>query len=419
MATTLAEALRRFGPEVLARRQARGQPLTSAQAKAWRAILACRTPALGGEHLCCPACGAEQWRWHSCRNRHCPRCQSRQREAWRRARGAELLDVPYCHLVFTLPHELNALAAAQPRWVYGALFDTVAATLTQFAADPRWLGGIGAFTLVLHTWTQDLRRHLHLHALMACGALARDADGQAHWQPPRRSASFLFPVHALSAVFKGKFLAALREAESSGRLRADPQVHERAQRTQALQAKPWVVYAKTALAGPAAVLDYLSRYTQRTAIGHERLRAVTAQSVRFVTRVNRAQRGRAEPGATPHRRLTSLPGEEFVERLLQHVLPSGFKRVRHYGLLAPAAKAQRLACARALLAMPAAQPATQEDVAEFMRRVAGLDITTCPHCRGGRWRVLEQRGPQPCPAMLATQERRGRACRGPPDRTAG
>ncbi|MBZ8140889.1 hypothetical protein CLD22_13380 [Rubrivivax gelatinosus] len=202
-------------------------------------------------------------------------------------------------------------------------------------------------------------------------------------------------------------------------MRADPLAHERAQRTQALQAKPWVVYAKTALAGPAAVLDYLSRYTQRTAIGHERLRAVTAQSVRFVTRVNRKQRCRAAPSSTAQRRLTSLPGEEFVERLLQHVLPSGFKRIRHYGLLAPAAKAQRLACARALLAMPAAQPATQEDVAEFMRRVAGLDIATCSHCHRGRWQVLEQCGPQQCPELLATDERRARACRGPPDRTPG
>lgn len=189
MSTTLAEVLRHFGPEYL-----RAHAVTSAQARAWRAIVACRTPALGGQRLRCDGCGAEQWRWHSCRNRHCPQCQSREREAWRAARVRELLDVPYCHLVFTLPHELNALAAVHARWVYDTLMRCAAATLGEFAANPRWLGGIGAFTLVLHTWTQDLRRHLHVHALMACGALHLDADDAAAWVPPRRSSRFLFPV---------------------------------------------------------------------------------------------------------------------------------------------------------------------------------------------------------------------------------
>ena len=127
---------------------------STAQARAWRAIVACRTAALGGQRLRCDGCGAQQWRWHSCRNRHCPQCQTRQRDAWRAARLAELLDVPYCHLVFTLPHEINALAAVHARWVYDTLMQCTAATLTEFAANPRWLGGVGAFTLVLHTWTQ-------------------------------------------------------------------------------------------------------------------------------------------------------------------------------------------------------------------------------------------------------------------------
>ena len=192
--------------------------LSTPQAKAWRAIVSCRTPALGGQRLVCEGCGAEAWRWHSCRNRHCPRCQSRDREAWRAARMAELLNVPYTHLVFTLPHEINALAAMHPRWVYDALMTSTAATLNEFAANERWLGGIGAFTLVLHTWTQDLRRHLHVHALMACGALGD--DGQ--WVQPKRSATFLFPVHALSKVFRGKFMAALRSAQDAGRLPRDP-----------------------------------------------------------------------------------------------------------------------------------------------------------------------------------------------------
>ena len=197
MSATLAEVLRTFGAAYL-----RDHSLSTPQARAWRAIVACRTPALGGQLQRCDRCGREQRLFRSCRNRHCPQCQSQARDAWRQAQLAELLPVPYCHLVFTLPHALNDLAHFHARWVYHTLMHCAASTLTEFAANPRWLGGIGAFTLVLHTWTQDLRRHLHVHALMACGAL--DADG--HWCVPTRSPTFLFPVHALSRVFRAKFI---------------------------------------------------------------------------------------------------------------------------------------------------------------------------------------------------------------------
>jgi hypothetical protein len=230
VATTLAEVLQHFGPRYL-----RSHAVSGPQARAWRAIVACRTPALGGGRLRCDGRGAQQWRWHSCRNRHCPRCQNRDRDAWTSARVAELLDVPYCHLVFTLPHELNRLAAVHARWVYDTLMRCTAATLTEFAANPRWLGGIGAFTLVLHTWTQDLRRHLHMHALMACGALQLDAEGGDRWRAPRRAPGFLFPVHALSRVFRGKFLQALHQAAEAGTLARDPACTEAAQQ-QRLQA---------------------------------------------------------------------------------------------------------------------------------------------------------------------------------------
>ena len=409
MATTVAEVLRHFGPALLARWHAQGRDLTPGQAQAWAAITRCRTPALGGQLLRCDDCGAEQWRWHSCRNRHCPQCQTRQREAWRRARGGELLNVPYCHLVFTLPHELNPLAAVHPRWVYDTLLDTVAGTLTSFAADVRWLGGIPAFTLVLHTWSQDLRRHLHVHALMACGALARDAQGQPVWQSPRRSPTFLFPVRALSLVWRARFIDALQQADAAGRLR-DRQGTPMALPLHALRSKPWVVYAKTALAGPAAVLDYLSRYTHRTAIGNERLLGIHGNAVHFRTRVNR-KHGQADPeGSGPRSRITTLDGAEFIERLLQHVVPHGFKRIRHYGLLAPAAKAQRLASARALLGMPRANPAVAEDVAQFMRRVAAIEIGTCTHCGQGRWRAVACRAPTRLPSMIGCAP----TARGPP-----
>jgi hypothetical protein len=397
---TLGEVLRHFGPGYL-----RTHVLSTAQARAWRAIVACRTAALGGERLRCNGCGAQQWRWHSCRNRHCPQCQSRQRDAWRAARLAELLDVPYCHLVFTLPHEINALAAVHARWVYDTLMQCTAATLTEFAANPRWLGGTGAFTLVLHTWTQDLRRHLHVHALMACGALqlAREgALGNGAWIEPKRSRDFLFPVHALSKVFRGKFMQALQDAERGGVLARDParDAAQRRQRQHALRRHDWVVYAKTPLAGPAAVLDYLARYTHRTAIGNERLLAIAGDKVLLRVRAD-------DTGA---KRVMALPGEQFIARLLLHVLPPGFKRIRHYGLLAPAAKTERLAIARELLAMPAANPQAREDAQAFMRRVAAIDVECCPHCKLGRWRVVEQRGTDRAAIAQPTLA----VCRGPP-----
>lgn len=397
MPSALAQVLRHFGPGYL-----RTHTLSSAQARAWRAIVACRTAALGGERLRCEGCGAEQWRWHSCRNRHCPQCQARARDAWRAARLAELLDVPYCHLVFTLPHELNALAAVHARWVDDTLMQCAAATLTEFAANPRWLGGTGAFTLVLHTWTQDLRRHLHVHALMACGALQAGVDGDGVWIQPKRSSRFLFPVHALSKVFRGKFLHALAQAGDSGALARDPAATApaRQQRVRALRRHEWVVYAKTPLAGPAAVLDYLARYTHRTAIGNERLLAIAGDKVLLRVRAD----------DTGGKRVIAMPGEQFVGRLLQHVLPPGFKRIRHYGLLAPAAKTARLALARKLLAMPLSNPQAREDAQAFMRRVAAIEIECCPHCRRGRWRVVEQRGADraaiAAPLLVA--------CRGPP-----
>jgi hypothetical protein len=397
VATTLAQVLQHFGADYL-----RAHGLSTPQARAWRAIVACRTAALGGQRLRCDGCGAEQWRWHSCRNRHCPRCQSRARDAWRAARLAELLDVPYCHLVFTLPHEINALAAVHARWVYDTLMQCTAATLSEFAANPRWLGGVGAFTLVLHTWTQDLRRHLHVHALMACGALRLDADDAGVWLQTRRSPRFLFPVHALSRVFRGKFMQALQDALCAGALPRDPADTEpaRRQRMQALRRHDWVVYAKTPLAGPAAVLDYLARYTHRTAIGNERLVAIEGDNVRLRVRASDA-------GA---KRTVAMPGTQFIGRLLQHVLPPGFKRIRHYGLLASATKTQRLALARHLLAMPAANPQAREDAQAFMRRVAAIEIESCPHCKVGHWRVIQE-SPANRAAIAAITPT---ACRGPP-----
>ena len=261
---TLADALRQFGPAYLATRT-----LSTPQAKAWRGIVACRTAALGGQQLACDACGHSHWQYHSCRNRHCPQCGARAKDAWLQGRLAEVLPVPYAHLVFTLPHSLNGLYGAHPRWVIDTLFACTAQTLAEFSANPKWMGAAGgtpAFSLVLHTWTQDLRRHIHLHAVMACGVL--DKAGQ--WHTPTRKPDFLFPVQALSKVFRGKFMAALACAHRDDCTPRDPQGQDALwrERRRQLYQHDWVVYAKTPLGGPAQVLEYLSRYTHRTAISN-------------------------------------------------------------------------------------------------------------------------------------------------------
>jgi hypothetical protein len=393
---TLADALRQFGLAYLAT-----QALNTPQAKAWRGIVACRTAALGGQQLACDACGHSHWQYHSCRNRHCPQCGMRAKDAWLQGRLTEVLPVPYAHLVFTLPHSLNGLYGAHPRWLIDTLFACTAQTLSEFAANPRWMGatdGTPAFSLVLHTWTKDLQRHIHLHAVMACGVL--DQDGQ--WSVPTRKPDFLFPWSALSTVFRGKFLAALTRAHSKGEIAHDPQGDAKAwkHRLRQLYKHDWVVYAKTPLGGPAQVLEYLSRYTHRTAISNERIRAITTEEVAFTVRAN-------DKGG---KRLERLPGVEFVRRFLLHVLPTGIKRIRHYGVLASACKGVKLNAARLALQMPAANPLAMESAQGFMARVAKIDVGLCPCCKVGRLHVtavLQGQARLPAPICAVAQQSRG------------
>jgi hypothetical protein len=343
--------------------------LCSVQQRALRAIEQCRTAALGGELRQCDACGTQRYVYHSCRNRHCPKCQTRAKERWLAERRAELLPVPYYHLVFTLPHELNVLAQHRPRELYAMLFAAASETLVEFGRNARWLGGELAATLVLHTWGQTLSQHLHVHCLVAGGAL--NATGQ--WVRSRRG--FLFPVKALSAVFRGKFLAALPK------LAAPPQL------IAALRAKPWVVYAKRPFAGPEQVLQYLGRYTHRTAISNERLVCATSERVRF--RYKDYAHGE-------RRRIMQLAPAEFLRRFALHVLPRGFNRIRHYGLLANRNKRALLGQARAALSVPTPDQARaeRESVGAFWQRVAGIDIECCPRCSRGVLRLVRTLAPQ-------------------------
>ena len=381
----LAAVLRRHGPAYLAT-----HPLSVAKAKVWRAILACRTAALGGHVETCEACGTTRHLYHSCRNRHCPLCQTRAKEAWIAARQREVLPVPYFHLVFTLPHELNGLIGQSPRSLYEMLFAAVSATLTEFAANPRWMGGTAAFTLVLHTWKQDLGRHVHIHALVPGGALSLDGD----WVAAKHG--FLFPITALSNVFRGKYVAALKLARQGGKLQqaglADQTWRDL---LSAVHRHNWVVYAKESLGGPAQVLDYLGRYTHRVAISNERILGMDDDTVRL--RVRDSANGNKK-------RTLSVPAQTFIERFLLHVLPKGFKRIRHYGLLGPARKAAKLAQARVALSAPAPDPVMVESIQAFMQRIDRIEWSHCPHCGKGQFvptasiapaplRLLHLRGP--------------------------
>ena len=366
----LADVVRRYGAAFRASHR-----LSGAQLRALRAIQSCRTSALSGLLQQCSHCGAQQYRYHSCRNRHCPKCQTLATQRWLAARRAELLPVPYFHLVFTLPHELNPLTQGNPRALYGLLFAAVSKTLVEFGANPRWLGGQIAASLLLHTWSQTLIHHIHLHCLVAGGAL--DADG--HWIRAKRG--FLFPIQALSGVFRGKFLAVLRTWLAQGRLKLAGSTAVLAQRRAqytflaALYAKDWVVYAKHTMAGPQQALDYLSRYTYKSAISNERLRTVEHDQVRFAYR-DRAHGNR--------RKIMQLPAQQFLERFTLHVLPRGFVRVRHIGLLANRHKRALLGQAAAALQVPAPQPPPVESAHAFCLRALHLDITLCPACRIGR-----------------------------------
>lgn len=285
--------------------------------------------------------------------------------------------MPYFHLVFTLPHALNGLIGAVPRRLYENLFAAASATLTEFAASPRHLGGMAAFSLVLHTWKQDLGRHVHVHALVAGGALAESGA----WIRPKKG--FLFPVRALSKVFRGKFIAGLDHLRQQGHLpdTLDQAAWQTLKHT--LHVHDWVVYAKQPLGGPQAVLDYLGRYTHRVAISNERIVGITSEQVSFRVRAD----------AEGKQRVLRLPGSEFIARFLLHVLPSGFKRIRHYGLLSPARKQAGLAAARSALAVPPPEAAIIESVAAFMQRITRQASMCCQHC-GGRLVITASLLPQ-------------------------
>ena len=364
----LADILREHGQAFL-----EAHNLPARHRKVMQQIINCRTEILGGHRQWCARCGFQRYLYHSCRNRHCPKCQTAAKEAWRLARQRELLPVPYFHNVFTLPHELNPLilwSQNNQRLLLKLLFDATAQTLLQYGR--RELGGQVGFTLVLHTWDQQLRPHFHLHCLVAAGALAEDGS---RWIAGGRQ--FLFPVRALSKMFRGKFLTGLRrlfEQESLDLTDGLVTTIRQRQLIKRLYKKSWVVYSKAPFAGPAKLLDYLSRYTHRVAITNSRLIACRGGQVTFTYR----DRGDGDRG----KQLT-LPAGQFIGRFLAHVLPDRFMRIRHYGYLANRHKQNRLARIRNLIGarIPKSQviiPATHDWLTDLL----GIDPASCPCCGG-------------------------------------
>lgn len=341
-------------------------------------LVRCRTAALGGHLNRCDHCGHEEIAYNSCRNRHCPKCQGPAAARWLAAREAELLDVPYFHVVFTLPADIGPLALQNRRLVYGLLFRAVSQTLKTIARDPKHLGAEIGFLCVLHTWGQNLPHHPHLHCVIPGGGLA--PDGQ-RWIPSRQR--FLLSVRVLRRFFRSCFLRHLDQAyrqcklEFHGDLAALAGPQQWQSWLNGLHRRTWVVYAKPPFGGPQQVLRYLARYTHRVAISNRRIVSIANGQVRF--RWKDYRRG-------GQRRVMTLAAGEFIRRFLLHTLPKGFQRIRQYGFLANRAKGDKLPLCRRLLAEGAAQNIGENDGHQSYDPDSRWPL--CPICRQGQMRIV-------------------------------
>ena len=375
-ALELADIFRAHGS---AWRQAQHGHLSLGQLKVMSAIEQCRSAALGGHVLRCEVCAQLQIAYNSCRNRHCPKCQASAARRWLEARQADLLPVEYYHVVFTLPAPISAIAYYNKAPIYDLLFEVAAETLRTIAADPKHLGAHIGATLVLHSWGSALTHHPHVHGIVPGGGLSPDGQRWVACKP-----GFFLSVRVLSRLFRRRFLEELTKAHRAGQLQffaeyaALSDANAFAEWLAPLRAVDWVVYAKRPFAGPAAVLAYLSRYTHRVAISNSRLLALDERGVTFRWKDYRAK------GSTRYKTMTLDP-HEFMRRFLLHVLPSGFHRIRHYGLIANAARRELLARARTLLRVV---PTTIEAQPPDAPAVNLQPTFVCPHC-GAAMNVIE------------------------------
>jgi len=379
----VADVFRRYGE---AYREKHDGSLSSVQRRVMKAIEVCRTAALGGHVEQCEQCGHRRIWYNSCRDRHCPKCQSLARAQWIQDRQSELLDCQYFHVVFTVPEEIATIAYQNKEVVYGILFRAASQTLTTIAADPKHLGAEIGFFAVLHSWGQNLLFHPHLHCVVPGGGISPDGQRWIACRP-----GFFLPVRVLSRLFRRLFLQLLEKAFDSSKLRFSGALAALQDRqaflrhlAPARQVK-WVVYAKPPFAGPQQVLDYVGRYTHRVAISNNRLLDIENGQVRF--------RWKDYRNDHQHKTMT-LSADEFIRRLLLHVLPSGFQRIRYFGFLANRYRQQKLARCRELLSMAssvetpgAAEPG--KDYRDRYEELTGSSLRQCPVCHQGRMILAE------------------------------
>jgi hypothetical protein len=326
--------------------------VSAAEHKVIRAVKVCRTEELGGHLYRCDACDFERPVYNSCRNRHCPKCQSLAKARWLEKQTAELLPVGYFHLVFTLPHEFNRFILAHKKTVLSLLFKAVSETLIEFGKSR--LGGTVGIIAVLHTWDQTLKDHFHLHCLVPAGALSFD---RSRW------------IMARSRVFRGKFLDLLQKNIDRGKVACPHEVIKASRR------KNWIVYAKKPFGSPKTVLDYLGRYTHRVALSNERILAIDGGQVAF------RYRDRKD---SERKKVLTLDAQEFIRRFLLHILPDGFMRIRHFGFLANRSKKQALAQCRKLLDYESAEPQSSTlSAKDLLLKITGVDLSRCPCCHQG------------------------------------
>lgn len=380
----VADVIRRCGKEFL---RVYGPSMTSAETYVLKCLAACRTSALGGHIEQCDRCGHKRPAYNSCRNRHCPKCQSAARADWMAERQKELLPVPYYHVVFTLPGAAARIALQNKKLVYDMLFAASAKTLHEVATDPKHLGAKIGFLSVLHTWGQNLDHHPHVHCLVPGGGLSQDEKA---WIPCRKG--FFLSVRVLSKVFRGKFLALLKSAYDAGELQLHGSLKSLRKQSEfqntlsELYEKDWVVYAKPPFGSSRQVLKYLARYTNRVAISNDRLVRLREGEVTFLWK-NYANGNKCCN--------MTLRATEFLRRFLLHLLPSGFVRIRHYGWLSNRSRKHKLARCRQLLeTATSAQEQHAEAEATASPTIdpesAGDDCRHCPSCRHGQMHIIER-----------------------------
>lgn len=370
----IADIFKEYGQDFLDH-----HPASHAQVGVMNQIVTCRTAAQGGHMNFCDSCGHTQNFYNSCRNRHCPKCQTMAKEHWLNARKAELLPVAYFHLVFTLPHDLNPIILYNMKILLDLLFSSVNETIKIFAADPQWrLEGNPGFIGVLHTWTQTMMDHFHLHCLIPGGVLS---DNKEQWTSSKTN--YLFRTKSLVLAFKNIYIKGLKQLYKNGDLQfcgntAKYENNDQFDRLiKIIARKKWSGYAKAPFSGPEKVLEYLGRYTHRVAISNYRIKSMDNDKVGFIWK------DRAEDNKT---KLMALDAEEFIRRFLLHVLPKGFRKIRYFGFLSPRYKTQNIKTIRELMNADPEGYASPKDesIQEMMLRLTGTDIKRCPKCKKGR-----------------------------------